>query len=172
MILSFDNAVQRINKIIWNIKNNPKESHSVLLGEYLRRMACFFKPYFSSQSPMGSPLGVIKIENNSFFLEIEKIVEESLPDIINPIHYKICKNYLELAYLVEKGYPEALEVQDIYEPIIQFFERGGKLRFDSDRSFSCGSAAFVLDNWIDFHSNRPETDISFPNLEKMDINNS
>lgn len=172
MILSFSSAVQRINEIDWNVEEKPKESHSVLLAEYLRRMAIFTKPYTSNQSPIGSPLKVLNIENNDLLLEIDRVVDESLPDINNPIHYKICRNYLETAYIVEKGLSEALKVANIYEPIIKFFERGGKLRFDSDRALSCGSAAFVLDNWIDFHSSRLETDISDPNLKTIDLNNN
>ncbi|MFC9710483.1 hypothetical protein ACFTRD_20260 [Paenibacillus sp. NPDC056933] len=172
MRLSFSSAVQKINEIDWNTGEKPKESHSALLAEYLRRIAVFTSSYISNQSPLGSPVRVLNIENNDLLLEIDRVVDESLPDINNPIHYKICRNYLETAYVVEKGLSEVLKVANIYEPIIKFFERGGKLRFDSDRALSCGSAAFVLENWIDFHSSRLETDISDSNLERIDLNNN
>jgi len=170
MILHFDTALQKINGINWNIQEVPKKSHYVLLAEYLRRMAIFTKPYSTNQSPMGSPLNVLNIENNNLLLEIDTILEESLSTINNPIHYKICRNYLEAAYIIDKGILKNATLLDIYEPIIKFFERGGKLRFDSDRAFSCGSAAFVLNDWINFHSSRLETDISDLTLEKIDIN--
>ena len=94
MILSFSSAAQRINEIDWNIEEKPKEAHSILLAEYLRRMAIFTKPYSSIQSTIGSPLKVLNIENDDLLLEIDRVVNGSFPDINNPIHYKICKNYL------------------------------------------------------------------------------
>ncbi|WP_238558034.1 hypothetical protein [Paenibacillus shenyangensis] len=164
--------VKRVHEIDWNIARDPKQSHSVLLAEYLRRMAVFANTGFAIQSPLESPLKILNIENNDLLVEVSTVVEESLPNINNPIHYKICRNYLELAYIIEKGFSKALKVANMYEPIIKFFERGGKLRFDSDKALSCGSAAFVLNNWINFHSDRLETDISDPNLERIDLDNN
>ncbi|MFS0557080.1 hypothetical protein [Brevibacillus sp. 179-C9.3 HS] len=155
---AFDIAVQRLNDINWNMEIKPNESHSALVAEYLRRLACFFKAHLSKQSPLGSPLDVLTFEDKSFVEEAKNVAEKNTPDIRNPIHYKICKNYLELVYLMEISNPKALNGQQIYEPIIQFFEKGGKLRYDHDKSFSCGSAAFVLNNWVEFHSNRAEID--------------
>jgi hypothetical protein len=168
MTLSFSSAIQRIKVIDWNIEGRPQESHSVLLAEYLRRMANFAK-FFPCQNPIGSPLKVLNIDSN-LLQEIDRVIDESLPDINNPIHYKMCRSYLETAYIVEQEHSDAFKVAYIYEPIIKFFERGGKLRFDSDKALSCGNAAFVLDNWVDFHSTRLETDISDSNLEKIDGN--
>ncbi|WP_236421061.1 hypothetical protein [Paenibacillus sp. JJ-223] len=168
--MSFSSAVKRIKDINWSIEEEPKESHSVLLSEYLRRMAVFVKTYSSNHNPIGSPLKIFNIDDNNLLLKIDRNFDEKLPNINNPIHYKICRNYLEAASIVEMGHSEALKVANIYEPIINFFERGGNLRFDSDRALSCGSAAFVLENWVDFHSSRIEKDISDFNLERIDLN--
>ncbi|GMK40251.1 hypothetical protein PCCS19_33060 [Paenibacillus sp. CCS19] len=168
--MSIEKSIQRIQRINWNSENKPGKLHSILVGEYLRRLACFYKPYCINQSPLGSLLDVIKVDER-VHIEIEGLAEETLLDIENPIHYKICKNYIELSYLMENKYTEAQQAQELYEPIIKFFERGGKLRFDSDRSLSCGSAAFVLNDWIEFHSNREKADISNDNLDRLEKEN-
>ncbi|MEC0235048.1 hypothetical protein P4H71_11985 [Paenibacillus kribbensis] len=102
-----------------------------------------------------------------------------LEDFVTSIFYEsgkpnllcktICLRYLEWVSLVEEGKIISGEYQDIFEPLIKYFERGGTLRLDQGIYLDYGFGAFPIDNWRERYSKLHAIDISDDNLDNIDI---
>ncbi|EPY11656.1 hypothetical protein SAMN04488689_107158 [Paenibacillus sp. cl6col] len=166
MIDFMEKATTRISKIAWGTSETKKKSSELLITEYLRRSALFLEGYSFESGPFFSPAKVVGSN-----LDLEDIIagiffESGRPNLLCKT---ICLRYLEWVSLVEEGKIISDEYQDIYEPLIKYFERGGTLRLDQGIYLDYGFGAFPIDNWRERYSKLHAIDISDVNLDKVDI---
>lgn len=164
-----ENAITRISKIAWGTSEIKKKSSELLIAEYLRRCSLFLGVYSFESGPFVSPA---KVLNTNLDLEdyITSIFAESGKP--NLLCKTICLRYLEWVFLVDEGKIINDEYQDIYEPLIKYFERGGTLRLDQGIYLDYGFGAFPIDNWRERYSKLHAIDISDENLDNVDIENN
>ncbi|CAH1222325.1 hypothetical protein PAECIP111893_04846 [Paenibacillus plantiphilus] len=165
MIDLMNKATTRISKIAWGTSEVKKKSRELLIAEYLRRSSLFLEAHSFEAGPFFSPAKVVRTDLdledriNSIFFESGK------PNLLCKT---ICLRYLEWTYLVDKGEITYDECQDIYEPLIKYFERGGDLRLDQGIYLDYGFGAFPIDNWCERYSKLHAIDISDENLDNID----
>lgn len=162
----FINAIARINSIDWNnIKSSEKISNAILVREYLRRATSFIYsvqvsvkyPFFSAAKAIGKEL-VIDIGRLCPILEN--------PD--NSLYRGLCQFFLEWCTLADAGDSIAIEHEDLYEPIVKLFERGGGRFCIHHGELIIDSAAFPLKYWYSNISAEP-MDINDAALDKYDL---
>lgn len=161
-----EKAITRISKIAWGTSETKKKSSELLIAEYLRRSSQFLDgysiesvPFFSPAKVLGSPLDLEDIITSVFS-------ESGKPNLLCKT---ICLRYLEWVSLVGEGKILNGESQDIFEPLIKYFERGGTLRLDQSIYLDYGFGAFPIDNWRERYSKLHAIDISDENLDNVDI---
>ena len=157
-------ALERLSTIQFeNIDDEIKESHHVLIREYLRRVNVFLDnleidvdkyPIISISKALGK-----SIDSNIF-----KICPKL--DKINNLYIRaICYCYLEISQLADEGVDEAVDYIDLYEPMIKFFERGGTF-WIRQGELIVGKSAYPLRYWRDLDV--PRNDISDDSLSEID----
>ena len=123
----------------------------LLVKEYFRRAIIFIDtleldiktPYFSAANAIGKD---IQIDFENGYPQIESID--------NAFFRAICEYYVKWAALIDNGEPVAEQFQDLYEPLIKLFERGGKLgKHHGD--FIVGIYAFPVSYWRSMALNTP-----------------
>lgn len=166
MIDCLEKAITRISKIAWGTSETKKKSSELLITEYLRRSALFLEGYSFESGPFFSPAKVLASN-----LDLEDIITSIFSESGKPnlLCKTICLRYLEWVTLVGEGKIIDGEYQDIYEPLIKYFERGGTLRLDQGIYLDYGFGAFPVDNWLDRYSKLHAIDISDENLDNADI---
>ncbi|MEB2282577.1 hypothetical protein LAV73_21860 [Lysinibacillus xylanilyticus] len=157
-------ALKRISTIQFeNIDDKIKESHHVLIREYLRRINVFLDnlgigvdeyPIFSVSKTLG------KSSNINIFKICPKL------DKINNLYIQvICYCYLEISQLADEGVDEAMDYIDLYEPMIKFFERRGVF-WIRQGELIVGKSVYPLSYWR--HLEIQPSDISDDLLSEMD----
>ncbi|MGO4786534.1 hypothetical protein AB4124_03690 [Paenibacillus sp. 2KB_20] len=125
----FEDARTIIRSINWEKEELNRPSHGVLMYEFLRRASQFYD--FINQEPRkrlaifsaADMCGIqLPIDIYNYCDELNEIKDESLVK-------SACKSYLEWAYLSGKNESIALTFQDLYDPLIKFFNRGGRVRY-------------------------------------------
>ncbi|WP_231574858.1 hypothetical protein [Paenibacillus sp. FSL R7-0273] len=166
MIDFLEKAITRISKIAWGTSKTKRKSSELLIAEYLRRSSLFLEKYSIESGPFFSPSKVL--DSN---LDLEDVITGifSASDKPNLLCKTICLRYLEWVSLVGEGKIINGDYQDIYEPIIKYFERGGTLRLDQGIYLDYGFGAFPIDNWRERYSKLHAIDISDENLDNVDI---
>lgn len=162
----FEAARLTIKKINWGFQESNKPSHSKLLFEFLRRGSLFLD--FLSVDENSRPAVFSASEKSDIHLSIDvvKICSE-LELIKNESLVKwTCLNYLEWAFLADQNIPIALEFQNLYEPVIKLFERGGKIRYHHGE-LVCGKIGWSRNLSAKFSLYQPE-DIRDEVLDEMD----
>ncbi|NRS52130.1 hypothetical protein [Brevibacillus sp. HB2.2] len=162
-------AKDRIRQIDWSIKSENKKSNAYLVAEYLMRASQFL--IFNSSTVSNLFFSPIKILNSDTEIDLEKLSEEVFPDTsipLNPYSKIICLRFIEMSMLIDSENQTAIRFKDIYEPIIKFIERGGRLRIDQGVYLEVGGFTFLLGEWVERHSKFVERDISDANLNYMD----
>ncbi|MEH6848913.1 hypothetical protein [Bacillus pseudomycoides] len=162
-------AITRISQITWGASEVKKKSSELLIAEYLRRDSLFLEVYPFECGPFFSPAKVLDI-NLDFEDVITSIFTE--PGKPNLLCKTICLRYLEWVALVENGKILNGDFQDVYEPLIKYFERGGTLRIDKGIYLDYGFGAFPIDNWRERYVKLQAADISDENLDNIDIENN
>ncbi len=165
MIDTIEQAITRLSKITWSTSELKKKSSELLITEYLRRSSLFLEIYSIESGPFFSPAQVLGTN-----LDLEDVITSIFtePGKPNLLCKTICLRYLEWASLVKKGELIDGEYQDIYEPLIKYFERGGSLRIDQGIYLDYGYGAFPIDNWRERYIKLQAADISDENLKKID----
>ncbi|WP_223275695.1 hypothetical protein [Paenibacillus elgii] len=148
---------------------SEKKSSELLIAEFLRRGSLFLENSSSEFGLFFSPAKVLDVN-----LDLENVITSIFyePGKPNLLCKTICLRYLEWVSLVEKGKIMSNEYQDVYEPLIKYFERGGTLRIDQGIYLDYGFGAFPIDNWRERYSKLQATDISDENLDNVDIENN
>lgn len=161
-----EKAITRISKIAWGTSETKKKSSELLIAEYLRRSSLFLDGYSIESGPFFSPAKVLGSN-----LDLEDIITSIFSESGKPnlLCKTICLRYLEWVSLVGEGKIINGEYQDIYEPLIKYFERGGTLRLDQGIYLDYGFGAFPIDNWRERYSKLQAIDISDENLDNVDI---
>ncbi|MFB6367903.1 hypothetical protein ACFCP7_28530 [Paenibacillus elgii] len=97
----------------------------LLIAEYYRRVGVFLQ--FINKDSAFILMGMSRLIHKEPILEYDNLLTicPNLKDINFTIFKANCFNYLEWCCLIDNGNPIAIKYQDIYEPIIKLFERGG-----------------------------------------------
>ena len=145
--MDFKDAVERVNKIDWDLFGNIDIKKRGLVGEYLKRLAKFFDE--NSFEPM-HPL----FTDISFLLGNKREINISdycPPKVLGALEHSRCvrrilEYYLELAYYsdIYNKYKVYLE---IYEPLIQLIEMGGDFAFREGGIMIYRGAYYPLNGW-------------------------
>ncbi|MNZ90708.1 hypothetical protein D3C78_1096770 [compost metagenome] len=100
-------------------------------------------------------------------IDIDDLCDE-LNEIKNESLVKLaCKSYLEWAYLRGENEPVAIRFQYLYDPIIQMFARGGRIRlYKGELAYGWAVRPKIVTT--ELSSVEPE-DISDSALDKLDI---
>lgn len=160
-----NNAIERINKIKWdNIKSSGRASNGVLVREYLRRATLFIHsvgvmvkyPFFNAAKAIGK-------EPITDIVKVCPLIEK----LDNALYKGLCQSYIEWSALADEGEPTAIEYQDLYEPLIKLFERGGGRFSIHHGELIIDSAAYPLNYWYNNVSAEP-MDISDSALDNYD----
>lgn len=163
---TFESARNRIKKINWEYKDEFRPSHPILVAEFIRRGNLFLdhiqynpdsrRAVFSATQKLGIDLPI----------DIEKVCTE-LNQIKMATTRAICTFYLEWAYLVDQGEPIAIQFQDLYDPIIKLYERGGNIYY-RHHELNCGRNGWGRNSAKILRGDGPPFDISDEALAKED----
>ncbi|MEY9973238.1 hypothetical protein ABH966_003622 [Lysinibacillus sp. RC46] len=156
-------ALKRLSIIQFeSIDDNIKESHHVLIREYLRRINIFLDnleidvdkyPIFSISKALGKSFDskifdiCPKLKTNNLYIQA------------------ICYCYLEISQLADEGVDEAKDYIDLYEPMIKFIERGGVF-WIRQGELIVGKSAYPLSYWRNLEIQ--PIDISDDSLSEID----
>ncbi|MDQ0171544.1 hypothetical protein [Paenibacillus tundrae] len=153
-------AIERISAINWNsIGNRESRSHVHLCSEYLRRASIFLKKF------PGSCIYPFIVISNSITKSEENFEKfQVLDKINNSYHRVIVDSYLELNALIDEGNQIALENQDLFEPVIKLYERGGSFYKRGGFVNVAGESFEIVDR-----TNIEPLDISDQKLDQIDI---
>ncbi|MGY3187351.1 hypothetical protein [Lysinibacillus sp. TE18511] len=157
-------ALERLSTIQFeNIDDKIKESHHVLIREYLRRVNVFLD-HLEIDVGKYPIISISKALGKSFNSNIFKICPE-LNNINNLYIKAICYCYLDISQQADEGVDEAIDYIDLYEPMIKFFERGGAF-WIRQGELIVGKSAYPLRYWrnLDVQMN----DISDDSLSEID----
>ncbi|MEK3849011.1 hypothetical protein BK143_11710 [Paenibacillus peoriae] len=129
MYKKFEETRIRIKNIDWLNKEEDKPSHAILLFEFYRRRAIFLD-HLSISTPVRRAFhSAAKESGIQLPVDIEAICHE-LELIKDDWLVKwTCLFSLEWAYLIDQKNPVALQFQDMYDPIIELFKRGGRVQY-------------------------------------------
>ncbi|AJS61115.1 hypothetical protein UB51_24765 [Paenibacillus sp. IHBB 10380] len=118
-----------IKNIDWLNTEEDKPSHAVLLFEFYRRRAIFLD-YLSIETPMRRAFNSAAKESE---IQLQEDIEIICPELElikeNWLVKWTCLFSLEWAYLIDKKTPIACQFQDMYDPIIELFKRGGRVHY-------------------------------------------
>lgn len=157
-------ALKRLSTIQFeNIDDKIKESHHVLIREYLRRINSFLDNLviIADKYPIFS---ISKALGKSFDSNIFKLCPKL--DKLNNLYIQaICYCYLEISQLADEGVDEAKDYIDLFEPMIKFFERGGVF-WIRQGELIVGKSAYPLSYWRNLEI-KP-CDISDDSLSEID----
>ena len=125
----FEGVRQNIKNIDWANEEPDKPSHAVLLFEFYRRRAIFLD-YLSIETPMRRAFNSAAKESD---IQLQVDIKAACPELElikdNWLVKWTCIFSLEWAYLIDQKNPVALLFQDMYDPIIELFRRGGRVQY-------------------------------------------
>lgn len=143
----FKDAVERVNKIDWDLFGNTDIKKRGLVGEYLKRMAKFLdENSFEPRNPLFINVSFLLGNENEINLleycspKAQNILENS------PYIEKTLEYYLELADYSDT-YNKYKVYLEIYEPLIQLIEMGGKFAFREGGIMIYRGAYYPLHGW-------------------------
>lgn len=131
----FESAKIRVKNIDWNYKSLYRPSHAILISEFIKRERAFETFHSVSYAYRFWALRVIKGKLSKNIMDeiegnIRGYIEKMLSDWNIEGYARLnCFFYIEWAYLVDQGIPEAVQFQDLYDPIIKLYERGGRVHY-------------------------------------------
>ncbi|URZ02147.1 hypothetical protein [Clostridium felsineum] len=137
----FDQALARIEQINWNNSYRNKPSYSILVHEFIRRGNIFRDIYDKENTGRLAVFSAAHIINASISEDVQRLIKDK-----NLIKYgwtmaALCEYYLEWSYLIDRKNEIAIEYNDLYEPIIKLFERGGRISYHQNELI-CGKAGW------------------------------
>lgn len=125
----FESTREQIMNIDWSNEESDKPSHAVLLFEFYRRRAVFLDHLSIETAQRRAFFSAAKESNIELPIDIGAMCPE-LELIKNEWLVKLtCLFSLEWAYLIDQEIPIALKFHDMYNPIIELFKRGGRVRY-------------------------------------------
>ncbi|NPC93892.1 hypothetical protein HOO54_17135 [Bacillus sp. WMMC1349] len=145
MNTNFQLASERIKNINWENKGVVKPFHPVLVREFIRRGNIFLDFKFKDNNRRAVFNAAKEIN-----MEIPDHIKEKCTELVNVnidwVTEYLCTFYLEWAYVVDKQLPIALDLYDLYDPIIKLFERGGRISYHHNE-IVCGKHAWSRNSW-------------------------
>ncbi|SFE60127.1 hypothetical protein SAMN04487969_104107 [Paenibacillus algorifonticola] len=160
----FEKAVQRIKNIDWSVRKQDLPSHALLVTEFINRGNVFrdvYCPENKMRKPIYSAAQIIGVEEK-ILLDIQKKVEEL--DLLKQgwtVEF-LCKYFLEWEWAISVGEKIDVRFEDLYEPIILLFERGGRVSYHHNE-LVCGKYGWPQ-NVYPF----PRTEFNELNMERLD----
>ena len=145
-----EQAIARINNIDWDRVGTIVSKKDGDLGiEFLERLADFYsetalKPYPPLVSDIAMLMGAHNEEN------FEPYYTEKTKKFLNITLYqnKIIEYYLKLSQLADNN-PKARKYINVYEPLIEIFERGGSFNLRKN-DLDIENVIFIpRNNWFD-----------------------
>lgn len=125
----FESTREQIMNIDWSNEEPDKPSHAILLFEFYRRRAIFLDQLSIETTQRRAFFSAAKESEIEISIDIEAMCPE-LELIKNEWLVKwTCLFSLEWAYLIDQKIPIALKFHDMYNPIIDLFKRGGRVRY-------------------------------------------
>ncbi|MEO3943978.1 hypothetical protein [Gorillibacterium sp. CAU 1737] len=123
-----------------------QESHHALIREYFRRIN-------DCLNHLGFDVDLYPIVWLSKALGIapdDKLFHHcpQIQEIDNPYLKAVCYGYLDICKLADEGVSEAIHYLDLYEPMIQFIERGGIFTIRQGEMV-VGRSCYPLKYWRD-----------------------
>lgn len=136
----FEAARKRIGKIDWEFEDIYRPSHAKLVSEFFRRGKIFLDEMDSNKKPV--VFRAAQVAGIDLPVNIKETSLELNQRKIGWLAEYFCTFYLEWQYLVDQRIPEALQYQDLYDPIIKLYERGGRIHFHH-HELICGNYGFA-----------------------------
>ncbi|WP_138755907.1 hypothetical protein [Paenibacillus sinopodophylli] len=160
----FEKAVQRIINIDWSFRKHDRPSYELLVTEFINRGNVFrdvYCPENNMRKPIYSAVQVLGIEEK-IRIDIQKKVEGL--DLIKQgwmVEF-LCKYFLEWEWIISYGVNIDVRFEDLYEPIILLFERGGRVSYHHNE-LVCGKYG-----WPQNVHSFPRTEFIELNIERLD----
>ncbi len=146
----FEKAIDRINHIDWDkvgTRVSPEDGDSGV--EFLRRLANFYtETLFKRYPPLVSDIAWIMGEPSE--ANFEKYYTDKTKEFLSITIYqsKIVEYYLKLAQLADNN-PEARKYMNVYEPLIELFERGGSFKLRKNELEIENFSSIPLYHWYE-----------------------
>lgn len=162
---TFEEARKRIRNINWEYEDDFRPSHPLLAAEFFRRGNLFLDYIHKDPDSRFTVFSAIHEIGADLPINIKETCPELEQITIGWTAQYFCTFYLEWAYLVDQGEPIAVQFQDLYDPIIKLYERGGRIYYHH-HELICGGSGFSrnLANFRDI----PPKDIRDEALEEED----
>lgn len=138
-------AIEQVDLIVWKY-NQERTSEEIkidkeLVREYFRRLRVFLD-YLNKDSnyPYIDPVELIQKESNLKYEEVEELCKNIKQ--INGIPKSFCMMHIIWNSMVDQGDPIAIKFKDLFEPLINLFQKGGYWStehgiLDIDNNFLC-----------------------------------
>jgi hypothetical protein len=149
----FEKAKKRIKDIYWHYKDDYRPSHAVLVVEFIRRGNVFLDYCKKDCNRRVAIFSAAQVIGADLPIDMKEVCKE-LNVIGGGTALVICSFYLERAYLVDQEVPEAMQFQDLYEPIIKLFERGGRV-FYRHNELVCGGYGWTRNSALILRDSPP-----------------
>lgn len=121
----FLKACKRVNKIDFdNIKVSDRKSDLYLLMEYARRVSILKITHSELEIENVILFNSERIFNITSSPDINENCK-ALNNIKNSVVKFLCISYLKYMYILGEGNQITIEFNDLFEPLIRLFERGG-----------------------------------------------
>ncbi len=162
----FNKAIQRIEDINWENVQDSQPSFELLVSEFIRRGNKFRDIYAPENKLRLAVFSAAEVINAEIPIDIEGIV-----DSLNLLKYgwttrNLCMSYLEWSYLTSSKDKIAIDFNDLYDPIIMLYERGGRISYHQNELL-CGKYAWFR-NCYDFPRGGLVRGLTHEELDEMD----
>lgn len=135
---SFEKAVERIKGIDWNYRERYKPCFPMLISEFINRGNIFKDDYCNDKIPGMAVFSAADILEINIPFDIDGLVNDLELLEAGWVSMYLCKFYLEWSYLIALNIDAAVQHKGLYEPIIKFYERGGRMNYDKNELI-CGN---------------------------------
>ncbi|MGO4532716.1 hypothetical protein AB4Z30_26835 [Paenibacillus sp. 2TAF8] len=165
---NFEQARKRIKNINWDNKSLDKPSHTILVTEFIRR-GNIFLDFNSKDDNRRAVFNATEVIDYEIPAHIKEGCNGLIEANVDWITEYLCTFYLEWAYVLDKQMPIALKFQDLYDPIIKLFERGGRISYHHNE-LVCGKHAWPRNSGL-ITRELPPQDIKDDVLDAIDNEN-
>lgn len=163
----FEKALQRINNIDWNIRKENLPSQVFLVTEFINRGNIFrdaYAPDNHIRKPIYSAAKVVGVEEETLVKVHKKVEELELLKHGWPVEF-LCKFFLEWVWINSIQAKRDIRFDDLYEPIILLFERGGRISYHHNEMV-CGKYGWPLNVYL--FPRKKINEIKICDLDEMD----
>lgn len=135
----FEEARKRIRNINWEYEDDFRPSHPTLVAEFIRRGNVFLDYIYYNPDNRRAVFSAAQKLGINLPIDIEETCTE-LNQIKLATTQAICTFYLEWAYLADQGESIAIQFQDLYDPIIKLYQKGGTIFYRHGQLWCGGNA--------------------------------